>query len=580
MYKTLQKLTGLFLAALMLGLSVPVFAASDTAGDVTRSETVYVDTDAYGNPQSIISSVYLTNGAGTMSLTDHTNLENIKNVGGKEKPVLEDGAVTFLTPDGADICYQGISNEALPFSVHISYTLDGVSISAEDIAGKSGTVGITVQSVNNTHCLMEVEGELLELYTPFSIICMMSLNSGYANVISDNAKISVEAGVITILAVMNPGLQQSLDAEEGYGLHDSFTVSLEADNFELDSVMFIGMTGILDAEDLSGIDSVQELIDALDTLNVAAGELYSGSLDLADGVTSYVRGMKTIANSMQSYYAGMKEFAEGMQLLADGAVQVSGGVSQLNAYVQQLMAAYNSIKAIFGDTGSLASELVGQIESSIGIPLSELASGTDLAGAVYAAIAEALGMSESSLAELDSTIQGFASGINELAWGASELASGTWQATLAAEELAEGAQQLSEGLDSLYSASRTLSKAIAQMSEGLGSLQEEGLQAVVDETSGISSSLSRKDLLIGLANEYNAFSSTDPNVVGSVQFILSTAAIRAEKPLTVPASTEGGTETAATGADAKTDDSFLASLWDSIRNWFHDAGEWIKGIFA
>ena len=229
-------------AASMLISIVCSIALAD--GMDTRGETVYVETDAEGNVLSMISSVYITNMSGADTVTDDTTLTNIKNVLGSEAPAIDGTKATFKA-EGEDVCYQGEASGDLPFTLTLSYYLNGVKMSPKEIAGKSGRVRIEVECKSTLKRPVTVDGAEKELNVPFSVIGMMTLDEGCTGLASD-AKISSQAGVTTIMAVMLPGLAESLEIEETDKLKDSFYVEMDTESFELDKCTFIGMTGIVD----------------------------------------------------------------------------------------------------------------------------------------------------------------------------------------------------------------------------------------------------------------------------------------------------------------------------------------------
>jgi len=190
-----------FAASILISIVCSIALAD---GMDTRGETVYVETDAEGNVLSMISSVYITNMSGADTVTDDTTLTNIKNVLGSEAPAIDGTKATFKA-EGEDVCYQGEASGELPFTLTLSYYLNGVKMSPKEIAGKSGRVRIEVECKSTLKRPVTVDGVEKELNVPFSVIGMMTLDEGCTGLASD-AKISSQAGVTTIMAVMLPGL--------------------------------------------------------------------------------------------------------------------------------------------------------------------------------------------------------------------------------------------------------------------------------------------------------------------------------------------------------------------------------------
>lgn len=95
-----------------------------------------------GSVKKVIVSSWLKNPGGQQELADQGELENIQNVKGEESYRIDADNMRIWDAQGKDIYYQGTTDKALPVDVIIRYTLDGRSISAEDLAGKSGRVTI------------------------------------------------------------------------------------------------------------------------------------------------------------------------------------------------------------------------------------------------------------------------------------------------------------------------------------------------------------------------------------------------------------------------------------------------------
>ena len=220
-----------FVVTLLFSIVMSIAYAEEGGEAASRGETVYVTADANGNVESVISSVYLSNTARLDTLTDYTSLTDVKAITTNEPPVVNGDAVTFAAGEG-DVSYQGTASaDALPFSVRIAYYLNGREIAPEKLAGKSGRVRIEIAAENRLKRTADVDGETVELYVPFSIIGMLTLGEGFSGVTAENAKVSVQAGQITVLAVLLPGLAESLGMEPGDKINDTLTIEATVENF-------------------------------------------------------------------------------------------------------------------------------------------------------------------------------------------------------------------------------------------------------------------------------------------------------------------------------------------------------------
>ena len=98
----------IMLAGVLAAVIFSIGSLAEGEGHLRREETVYVELNEYGSPNSMVSSVYLSNGAKLSRVTDHTSLTEIRNVMGSAAPEINGEAVTFQA-DGEDVCYQGVT---------------------------------------------------------------------------------------------------------------------------------------------------------------------------------------------------------------------------------------------------------------------------------------------------------------------------------------------------------------------------------------------------------------------------------------------------------------------------------------
>ena len=154
-------------------------SAGSSAGSMDhneKEETVYVIAGADGSSQKVIVSDWLKNGLGDDSLTDITDLSDIKNVKGDET-FAQSGSNLTWDAAGNDIYYQGTSTKKLPVEVKITYTLDGAEVNPDSLAGKSGHVVIRFDYTNNEKTTATIDGKQEEIYIPFLAMSGMMLDT-------------------------------------------------------------------------------------------------------------------------------------------------------------------------------------------------------------------------------------------------------------------------------------------------------------------------------------------------------------------------------------------------------------------
>ena len=141
------------LSALMVLGSIPA-AAIDDGVTATYDEAYYAMTDYYGNltDGSVVKS-YRTNGIST--LTDYGDYDEVINLTDGTEPTRTDGKTVFQLDESnlpGTFYFEGKTAkpfEQLPWTLSVSYTLNGVPTKAEDLAGKTGVVEINLDAVPN-----------------------------------------------------------------------------------------------------------------------------------------------------------------------------------------------------------------------------------------------------------------------------------------------------------------------------------------------------------------------------------------------------------------------------------------------
>ena len=558
-------LAGLFLISAASLLLAGVAYAAEPA---RRDESVYVDMDADGNITSVASSVYLGNPSKEDSLTDYTTLTNIKNIAGLDSPTVEGQAVTFKA-DGEDVIYQGNGEgDALPFSISITYTLDGKRVQAAELAGQSGHLCITIQVTNREMHMVTVDEEAVDMYVPFTVICMYTFDETFSNV-TTSGKLTNQAGTNTVMGVLMPGLRESLDDLDNESIQDTLTIETDVRNLSLPEATLIGMVGLVDESDLSGIDDVQELMDGLDEMEDATRELRDGAKELRDGSQEYTDGTVEFADGARELADGALEAADGGAQLTDGIGQTYDGIDKLYKKLEAMGSMGGGSGGEGGDTGSGSEQAIAGAMKWLNTVAADPSDPNVENAAILLNYIQALknGLEQATAAleavtGMQTQMQQLLSGIGTLRTGVKELYDGAYELAWGLYDLASGADELADGAVELADGSGELTDGIDELYDGLREFHRDGMQELVDETSSINVSLSRKDALLDLSDGYNAFSAAKEVENGSVQFIFTIEEIEPELPIPTPTPQAEAAE----GQEAT--------------NVFQQIWAWIKGLFS
>lgn len=371
----------------------------------SKEESVYVKADASGNVKKTTVSEWLKNpGKGTIS--DTSELKDIKNVKGDE--TFETGSNNNVSwkSEGNDIYYQGTIDKELPVDVKVSYKLDGKSISPKDLKGKSGKVEIQFSYDNKSKQTVNVNGEDVEMYTPFTMVSAMMLSSDeYSNVSVENGKLISDGDKNIVVGVAFPGLANDLnlkDLDMDIDIPETVTITADVKDATVGTSITMASAELMNEFGLDDIDSFDDLQDSIDdledatnqlvdgskeaadgskeladgagTLNDGAGTLASGAGTLADGVNTLneksgtlVSGVNTLASGVGTYTAGVASIAKNSQLISDNMQSLQGGVNKLEEQIAaQATQGLGEIKTNINNAKTGVDQINSAITTSLG----------------------------------------------------------------------------------------------------------------------------------------------------------------------------------------------------------------------
>ena len=345
-----KKLLAFSMAAILpvaSGMTVRAEESDDSSSDSGKEETVYVFTDASGNPQKTLVSNWLKNPDGSQTLTDTSDLSDITNVEGDETYTQSGNKLTWQA-DGDDIYYQGTTSKQAPVSVKLSYQLDGKDISADDLAGKSGHVTIRFDYENNATKNVTINGKNEEIKVPFAMVSGVVLPvDNFKNITVTNGRVLSEGKSNIVVGMAFPGLKESLNMDSAsfkdnvgdYNIPEYVEIEADATDFSLGMTLTVASTDVIsqlkDAKD--GKIDTSSITDSINELTDASQQLVDGAQQLKDG-TAKLR-------------IGTNDLASGGGKLKDGAGELAGG---LNTFDASLRSNLQSTKASFAKDSAKA----------------------------------------------------------------------------------------------------------------------------------------------------------------------------------------------------------------------------------
>ncbi len=323
----------------------PSLTAEDHGGEFTKDETVYVLTGADGSVRKIIVSDWIKNAVGSDLIVDKSELTNVENVKGNETYTMNEDSMRVWDTQGNDIYYQGNIEKELPVTLTVSYTLDGKTVSAEDLAGKSGKVTIRFNYKNNQFKTVEIDGKQEKIYVPFAMLTGMLLdNNVFKNVEVSNGKLINDGNRTIVAGIAFPGLQENLCLDtDKLKIPDYVEITADVKNFEMMNTVTIAANSVFSKLDTENLNSVDGLLGSLDGLTDAMSQLLDGSSQLYDGLCTLLDKSKELISGIDKLAEGAAQLKAGAASLKDGSSDLAEGAGALASGLDQLMSNNDSL---------------------------------------------------------------------------------------------------------------------------------------------------------------------------------------------------------------------------------------------
>lgn len=359
----------------------------------------------------ISGTVLLTMATYTMPIFAFTNEETIysklKSDGEEYKTIV---STTVENEDGDTETNQVESDKELPVDCKIIYELDGKEISADEIAGKSGKIKITLQYTNKSKNLLKVNGKDETMYTPFVVVAGTIIdNENNTNVEITNGKVINDGSKTIVVGMAMPGMQESLGlSEDDINIPDSIEIKMDSKNFEMGNIMSYCTPKLLDEDiDFSKLD---ELFDKVDELQSAIDKIQDGSIELRDGANTLSTGTTTFAQKSETFNNYMNQLSSGVSTLNSNYATLDAGISSASAglsKVQEGITSLSNATTAVQTSVNAADTIVNSIDSinvSISSDANELA---EYNTAIIAGNTASIQVLNSAISTIDTTIESY-----------------------------------------------------------------------------------------------------------------------------------------------------------------------------
>ena len=377
------------LSALMVLGSIPAAAIGDGV-TATYDEAYYAMTDYYGNltDGSVVKS-YRTNGIAT--LTDYGDYDEIINLTDGTVPARNGGMTTFRLDEKAlpgTFYFEGKTTkpfQQLPWTISMSYTLNGVPTKAEDLAGQAGVVEIHLDIVPNERASEYARNNYtLEAMAIFNQDDILSLEA-------PGAQVQLIGNLRAVLFLGLPG-------EECH-----YTIRVGSEDFA-----FGGMTFLMVPATLSQLEEIAKLSERKDDLEDNYNKL-SGSIDsLLDAMTAMTGSLNASANGLEQLNKARGIFSDGKGVIYSGTDALREDLSNLadvlepvEGQIEALSKTISDSKATLRSMTNTVSDLKGDLKD-VESALRDLEDGTGDVRKVFSA----LGSLRESLKKLQKALGG------------------------------------------------------------------------------------------------------------------------------------------------------------------------------
>lgn len=313
-------------------------AATDAPEDAATTpsdgpeEVIYARLDASGDPQDAYAVVALTlteDGTAT-HYGRYTAVSNLTDT----SPIDYRSGIVTLEADAGRYYYQGTLRSAkMPWNIEISYTLNGSEIDPDELGGRSGELGVNINtSVNSGFDPYFTENYMLQI----SVTLDASLCE---NISTRNGTVASAGSDKTITFVVLPG------GEGDVGFTADVT-DFEMGGFTIAAVPY-SMDSMMDMSELDGITS------GIDQLTGAITQLTSGASAINDGAGALSENSATLTDASDQIESALRQIADGLQ--GYDLSSMTEGLDQL----RQLPAAFTQVAAALSQAGDGLIELYG-----------------------------------------------------------------------------------------------------------------------------------------------------------------------------------------------------------------------------
>ena len=394
-------LKGTLAAVLCTAVAASPAAACAAASASSCDEAYYATLDYYGalTEGGVVKS-YRLNGAS--SVTDYGTYDEVINMTDDTAAAVGGGKVTFDLSGESTLpttfFFEGKTAQPykdLPWTISISYRLNGADANAEDLAGKTGLVEINVDIKANSAASDYYKNNLvLAGVAAFNADDIISLEA-------EGAQVQLLGNLRTVMFLALPGETQHVSIRVG------------SDSFSSDGLTFIAAPATvsqiskitqLKQDKEKAEDSYRAICDSLDVVLNTMDGMSSSLSSAADGLDELNEARAAVSAEKSSVESSAKSAAAGLSAFADELQPLVSGISDAN---DALSSAEPELDQLSADSAAVSGDLEAA-RSAIGTVQKDLEQIVSLSGELSSASADTkrvIAASQLDLAKLSASLK-------------------------------------------------------------------------------------------------------------------------------------------------------------------------------
>lgn len=295
------------IAAMVLAFSVGISSFANShmveAAALSKEEVIYGMMDAAGN----VTGVYAVNIlSGEGRHTDYGSYSDVRNMTSSDEIVFN-GEMVQVDSTVPKLYYQGnLKGKTLPWNFEIIYKLDGKETAPEELAGKSGSLEISMKITKNKNCDDS-------FWNGYALQTGLLLDSERcSNITADGATVANVGSDKQLSYIILPGKEKDI------------VIHTDVRDFEMDgiSVNAVRLNLDIDMDERELQDKVTDIQDVVSNLRDGADKLKKGAGDLKDGSGDLKKGIRKIEKAL-------KKLDENSEGLTDGSSEVMKALKKI-----------------------------------------------------------------------------------------------------------------------------------------------------------------------------------------------------------------------------------------------------------